>query len=164
MYNAETDIYLLGLKCTRTSESSWSFSILEMISAFIHVPVWESTTCAVQAVSACHCWEHAWGTAQTPAQASSLWHFWPSPALLLLLWSLSHPSEPNKDHFAVGGFQVRRRSHSTLYSHLHPFDSPDSPSSIVGSVYSGPFLLWRIIVFIILLGCDNNTQWCRDLN
>lgn len=58
------------------------------------VPWWASTTCVGLGVCACHCWGPAWGAAQTPAQASSLWRSLPSPAWLPLRWSLSHPSEP----------------------------------------------------------------------
>ena len=63
-------------------------------------PWWGSTTCVGRRVSACHCSEPEWEEGRTPAQASSLWHFWPFQALPPPQWSPSPPSGPgegNKD-------------------------------------------------------------------
>lgn len=84
-----------------TLKSAWTpntFLESSLSAAVIgSVPWWVSTTCEALRVCACHCSEPVWGAPHTPAQASSLWHFWPFPTLPPLQWSLSHPSEPDMD-------------------------------------------------------------------
>lgn len=81
----------------RRSICSQTVPISPTPAAAVHtVPWWVSTTCGALGVCACRCWEPAWAAAWTPARASSLWHFWPFPALHPLQWSPSRPSEPDE--------------------------------------------------------------------
>lgn len=143
-------LYFLSLNICRPNSTPLPFPFVGIL------PWWVSTTCAARGVCACRCWEPAWVAPRIPARASSLWHFWPFPTLLLLRWSLSHPSGPNDREHGESKinqtFLIRDSSRYfiQLEIYLHPFDSPNSSSSIVGGIYSRPFLLRGFKVFVIL--------------
>lgn len=128
----------------------------ERTNTDVRSPEWACTTSGSVAASCVSSLALA-RTARTPALAFSPRHFSVSPAWRLPRSNPSLPNAPANDtaHCCIPCFQdwvvdliivLLHRAH-----HLHPLDSSDSSSSIIGSIHSGPLFLRQSLFIVGLL-------------